>query len=94
MQLWQIKMKIEPVLKVGDSCTSNIQTTYDRIVSVLGFEPNVTHLDDPSKVKASWGFTVDGVRCGIWCYKYYGSRENCTHWSFYGPSEIAQKLFP
>ena len=55
-------MKIEPVLKVGDGRDCSITATYDRIIEVLGFKPNVTHLDDPSKVKASWGFTVDGVR--------------------------------
>lgn len=66
------EMKIEPVLKIGDSWTCSITASYNQIVKVLGFEPNVTHLDDPSKVKASWGFTVDGVHCGIWCYKYKG----------------------
>jgi hypothetical protein len=85
-------MKIEPVLKVGDSCDLTIETTYDRIVKVLGFKPNVTHMDDPEKVKASWGFTVDGIRCGIWCYKVRSAR-NCTSWSFFGPKELANKLF-
>jgi len=86
-------MKIEPILKTGDSFNTSIAASYDRIVEVLGFEPNVTHLDDPDKVKASWGFTVDGVRCGIWCYKYYGNLKNCDYWSFFGPTEIANKLF-
>lgn len=85
-------MKIEPVQKVGDSCNFNIDVPYHKIVEVLGFEPNVTHLDDPDKVKASWGFTADGVRCGIWCYKYYGKVENCDYWSFFGPKEIFEKL--
>lgn len=85
-------MKIEPVLHVGDGYDSTINATYSRIVEVLGFEPNVTHLDDSSKVKASWGFTVDGVRCGIWCYKQ-PSAKNCTSWSFFGPKELATKLF-
>jgi uncharacterized membrane protein YgcG len=86
-------MKIEPILKTGDCFSHSLEVTYDRIVEVLGFEPNVTHLDDPDKVKASWGFTVDGVRCGIWCYKYYGDPVNCDYWSFYGPKEILNKLF-
>ena len=86
-------MKIEPILKVGDSWNSGITVSYDQILEVLGFEPNVTHLDDPSKVKASWGFTVDGVRCGIWCYKYYGNPKKCTTWSFFGPKKIAEQLF-
>ena len=86
-------MKIEPILKTGDCYNRGLSVSYDRIVEVLGFEPNATHLDDPDKVKASWGFTVDGVRCGIWCYKYYGDLVNCDYWSFYGPTEIAEKLF-
>lgn len=53
------------------------------IVAVLG-EPNVK--DDPYKVENSWGFTIDGERCGIWDYK--GSR-----WSTYGPNEKIKKLF-
>jgi len=86
-------MKIEPVLEVGVCYDRALSVSYDRIVKVLGFEPNVTHLDDSDKVKASWGFNVDGVRCGIWCYKYYGNPVNCNNWSFYGPAEIADKLF-
>jgi hypothetical protein len=86
-------MKIEPILKTGISRDWSINASYDRIVEVLGFEPNVTHLDDSSKVKASWGFTVDGIHCGIWCYKYYGDPKNCNHWSFFGPQKIAIQLF-
>jgi hypothetical protein len=86
-------MQIIPVQKVGDGFDFSLNISYDKIVEVLGFEPNATHLDDPGKVKASWGFTVDGVRCGIWCYKYYGKVENCNYWSFFGPKEILDKLF-
>lgn len=86
-------MEIKPVEKTGDCYNFSLDTSYDNIVKVLGFEPNVTHLDDSSKVKASWGFTVDGIRCGIWCYKYYGKVENCDYWSFFGPQEIFNKLF-
>lgn len=86
-------MKIEPVSKVGDHHETTIFVFYERIVKVLGFTPNVTHLDDPDKVKASWGFTVDGVRCGIWCYKQSGGPKGCSEWSFFGPKEIADKLF-
>lgn len=85
-------MKIEPVLEAGDYFDCGVNVTYSRIIQVLGFAPNVTHLDDPSKVKASWGFAVDGVRCGIWCYKQ-PSAKNCKSWSFFGPKEISQKLF-
>jgi hypothetical protein len=91
--LKETEMKIEQVFKTGDHWTVDINTTYDKIVEVLGFKPNVTHIDDSDKVKASWGFTVDGIRCGIWCYKYPGNPVNCNHWSFFGPKEIAIELF-
>lgn len=86
-------MEIKPILKTGDCWACSINATYDQIVKVIGFEPNVTHLDDSDKVKASWGFTIDGVRCGIWCYKYPGNPKKCTEWSFFGPQELAKKLF-
>ena len=59
------------------------------INDILGFEPNVD--DDPHKVKYSWGFTVDGVVCGIWDYKDSSSR---GIFSTFGPHEIFKKLFP
>lgn len=85
-------MQIEPVRKVGDFLTTRISATYDEIVDTLGFEPNVTDLDDPDKVKAAWGFTADGDRCGIWCYRVNNPRM-CTSWSFFGNVSTAQKLF-
>lgn len=85
---------VKPVLKVGSCSNGYIQVKYDEIVKAVGFEPNVTHLDDKSKVKASWGFKVDGDFCGIWCYKYYGNPRNCTEWSYYGNLETLRKLFP
>ena len=80
-------MKIVPVNSPGDhrSCGVSSDYTVEEITKILGFPPNVK--DDPFKVKNSWGFKVDGVQCGIWVYK--GSR-----WSFFGPREIAEKLFP
>jgi hypothetical protein len=80
-------MKIVPCNQGGDFLCERVSSKYTPkdITKILGFEPNV--LDDPYKVKYSWGFTVDGVRCGIWDYK--GDR-----WSFFGPEEVAKKLFP
>ena len=37
-------MKIEPILKIGDSYNDTIATSYDHIVEVLGFKSNVTRL--------------------------------------------------
>lgn len=58
--------------------------TVNDIKKVLGFKANV--VDDPDKVRYSWGFTVDGQPCGIWDYK--GSR-----WSVYDPKNLLPKLF-
>lgn len=41
--------------------------------------------DDPSKVKFSWAFLVDGKECAIWDYKG-------TRWSGYGPKECFEAL--
>lgn len=84
---------IEPVRQVGSGLNFTLHVSYNTIVETIGFEPNVTDMDDPSKVKASWGFAVDGVRCGIWCYKHYGAAESCNRWSYFGPLKVAQDLF-
>lgn len=62
------KLDIKPVDRPGDSCTGHITgLTVAEINARLGFKPNVD--DDPSKVKYSWGFTVNGERCGVWDWK-------------------------
>ncbi len=82
-------MIIEPVSKAGDyACGSLHGLRFEEIVATLGFMPNVA--DDPSKVRHSWGFTVDGQRCGIWDYK--GSA-NADQWSFFGPKDVFVRLF-
>ena len=58
--------------------------TYDDIVKILGFPPNVA--DDPDKVTASWTFTVAGKICAIWDYR--GSR-----WSAYDPDFVLHLVF-
>jgi hypothetical protein len=82
-------MKIEPINEAGDCRTGNLsRLTAKDITAILGFKPNVK--DDPSKVKYSWGFTVDGVRCGVWDYK--GSYK-AKSWSTYGPASALEKVF-
>ena len=80
-------MKILPLNEVGPHRTGSINPNYtvEDINRILGFAPNVQ--DDPDKVENSWGFTVNGVQCGIWDYK--GAR-----WSTFGPKEVFNKLFP
>lgn len=83
------KIKIVPVNKPGDCCTGNLTgLTAAQISKKLGFKPNVE--DDPDKVKYSWGFTVDGVRCGIW--DYHGSYKNKS-FSTFGPADALVKVF-
>lgn len=83
-------MIIVPIDEAG-ACRKGILDgiTIDQINEVLGFKPNIQ--DDPCKVVNSWGFTVDGVKCGIWDYK--GSH-HFDSFSTYGPDEIFCKLFP
>lgn len=82
-------MKIIPINKSGLHKTGTlVAISVEEINVLLGFEPNVQ--DDPSKVKHSWGFTVDGKECGIWDYK--GS-ETMGRFSTYGPDYIFKELF-
>lgn len=80
------KPTILPVDVPGDYNTGCLPESIspEAITSVLGFPPNIK--DDPCKVTHSWGFTVDGVRCGIWDFK--GCR-----WSSYDPNGVLPKLF-
>lgn len=80
-------MNILPYDEAGAHRTGNIDSGYTvkEINKILGFKPNIQ--DDPTRVKYSWGFTVDGQPCGIWDYR--GSR-----WSVFGPQEVFDRLFP
>lgn len=84
-------MNIQPIRKVGGSRTGTLwKTNYSQIKELLGFDANVTELDDPYKVDANWGFTVDNKFCAIWSYKGSGSR---NMWSTDGDHESLKKLF-
>jgi len=87
------KIKLSPVQECGGSKTGSLTITYDKIVAKI-FEPNATELDDPDKVKASWGFVDDKGRKGfIWCYKYYGEIEECQFWSVDGDKKLLTEIF-
>ena len=84
-------MDIQPIRKVGGSRTGTLHDlNYSDIKTVLGFDANVTELDDPYKVDASWGFTIDGRECGIWSYKGSGTRKM---WSTYGDKDKLKAVF-
>ena len=82
-------MIILPIDKIGDCRTGTLENiSVAQINKILGFKPNCE--DDPDKVKHSWGFTVDGIRCGVWDYK--GS-ENYNSFSTFGPDDTLKKVF-
>ena len=79
-------MKILPNDEPGGSRHGSLTgVSFKDVEKVLGFKANCD--DDPSKVTHSWGFTADGVACGIWDYK--GSRVLSTD----GPDKVFVKLF-
>jgi hypothetical protein len=70
-----------------------INLSYDEMKSILGM-PNLTRMDDPGKVKASWGF-IDQSRWNAvyaWCYKY-SRASDCHNWSCAGNVELLKELF-
>lgn len=69
---------------MGDSRMGDLDVPKSEVRRVLG-TPNVQ--DDPDKVGKSWGFSINGRRCGIWYYK--GS----TIASTFGPSDLIHRLF-
>jgi hypothetical protein len=86
-------IKLTPITECGKSKKGSLEITYAEIVAKI-FKPNTTKLDDPDKVKASWGFEDDKGRKGfIWCYKYYGKKETCTEWSVDGDISLLTELF-
>ena len=62
--------------------------TLRQVSAAIGFPPNVR--DDPGRAVHSWGFTVDGVFCGVWSWK--GS-EQSGRFSAYGPAEALRQVF-
>lgn len=86
-------MKTKPIQKIGGSRQGTLSTTYEDIRSKVG-RANVTKLDDPSKVKASWGFEdAEGRQGFIWCYKHYGALKECNEWSIDGDKNLLFDLF-
>lgn len=86
-------MKLKKIEEVGDSKTGTLQLNYKDIVKILDY-PNATHLDDPDKVPASWGFKDDKGRKGfVWAYKYYGDIKDCNSFSVDGNADLLIELF-
>lgn len=78
-----------PVDVAGDSRTGSLSgLNVNDLERLIGFKANVK--DDPSKVKYSWGFKVNGKRCAVW--DYYGGWKR-GEWSTFGPADVLTKLF-
>ena len=85
-------LQINGIRETGSSRTGRLSATYKEIVDKIG-KPNVTDMDDESKVKASWGFKDnEGRKSFIWCYKY-PSAESCENWSVDGDKSLLKELF-
>ena len=57
----EAKLKLTPIAKCGGSRKGALTIPYEEIVDLI-FKPNATELDDPQKVKASWGFIDESGR--------------------------------
>lgn len=83
---------VQPIVEIGKNRTGTLHASWQEILKKCG-PPNVTHLDDPAKVKASWAFQhEDGRKAFIWCYKESRPRY-CTTWSTDGSKELLKELF-
>lgn len=81
-------LEILPVNKCGDFRTGYLSgISRAEIEAKLG-AANIK--DDPAKVRWSWGFTVNGVRCGVWDWKRSG---DVGEWSTFGPHESLALVF-
>jgi hypothetical protein len=86
------KELLKPILEIGSGREGTLISSYENIVSKI-FEPNVTKLDDPDKVKASWGFIDNnGRKAFIWCYKYKKPKK-CFEWSIDGNMDLLKEIF-
>jgi len=87
-------MHVEPLQRTGGSRTGTLYAPYMVVRATIGFDPNVTEMDDPDKVKASWGFVDATLRKGfVWCYKHEGDPKTCGVWSTDGDPSLLNDLF-
>ena len=86
--------KLIPINKVGFGKSYSLTATLKEIEEKIG-KANVTHLDDPDKVKASWGFKDEKDReLFVWSYKVKECNlETNTHWSLDGNKELLEEVF-
>lgn len=86
-------MVLNDLQEVGSGKDGNLKVSFNQVVQKV-FEPNVTELDDPDKVSASWAFKDDnGRKAFIWAYKFYGNIEECNIFSTSGDRSLLKDLF-
>ena len=86
-------MKLNDLQEVGSGKDGKLKVNYKQVVEKV-FKPNVTELDDPDKVGASWGFNDDnGREAFIWAYEFYGNIEDCNTFSVSGDRGLLKELF-
>ncbi|MFA5418785.1 MAG: hypothetical protein WC341_10035 [Bacteroidales bacterium] len=85
-------IELTPIRETGSSKEGSINIGFEELKGILG-EPNVTDLDDPDKVKASWGFKDrNGRTAFVWAYRY-DSPYDCLDWSCSGNTDLLRDLF-
>lgn len=82
---------IEPILKLEKKARGRVRGSYNTIVKKLG-EPNVTQLDDPLHVNASWAFKDDQDR-EAFVWGLYTLPENEMYFQAGGDPFLLQKVF-
>ena len=88
-----MKIKLTPIRETGGGRTGTVNLGYNEVVEIVG-KPNVTDMDDPDKVKASWGFKDSKGRKGfLWSYKWYGEISKCPSFSADGDPSLMKELF-
>ena len=89
-----VLIDIHPIQETGSGRTGTLNISYDEIIAKVG-KPNATKLDDPDKVKASWGFQDNLKRKGfIWSYKVPSRNvKSNTYWSTDGDKNLLVHLF-
>jgi len=85
-------MYIKPLRKLTKNKRGTIKSTYKKLIGILG-EPNVTDLDDPTQVSASWGFIDDQER-EAFVWGHHPNEDVELFWNCGGDPFVLQKLFP
>ena len=88
--------QLMPIREIGpDGRTGTLRMPYADVVARIG-EPNCTDLDDPGKVKASWGFAdSEGQptrKAFVWCY-YVDDPLTNSQWSICGSLDLLEEVF-